>query len=70
MNAEIRANRGATVTPDGRCEDVDEVVGQGSLHVEQMDKDCYWARLELQDGRAIVMWFTSDSPVKLVAEWD
>lgn len=69
-DAEIRPNPGAKVDDAGRCEDTDEVVGQGFLHVEQMDRDCYWARLDLSDGKAIVMWFNSASPIKLTAEWD
>jgi hypothetical protein len=68
--AEIRPNPGATCDVTGRCEDTDEVVGNGFLHVEQMDKNCYWARLELPDGKAIVMWFRSRSAIKLAAEWD
>lgn len=66
---EIRPNPGAKVDIDG-CADTDEVVGQGFLHVEQMDKGCYWARLDLADGRAIVMWFNSKSKITLRAEWD
>jgi hypothetical protein len=65
---EIRPNDGAEVVDD-RCEDTDEVVGTGSLHVEQMDDNCFWAELALPDGRAIVMWFRSRSKIKLIAEW-
>jgi len=54
----------------GRCEDTDEVVGNGSLHVEQMDDHCYWARLDLPDSKSIVMWFRSRGKIKLTAEWD
>lgn len=68
-NAEIRPNDGAKFDRE-RCEDVDEVVGEGFLHVEQMHDKCYWARLDLPDGRGIVMWFNSKSPIQLVAEWD
>lgn len=70
MQAEIRPNPGATVAHDGRCEDADEVLGTGNLHVEQMDDNCFWARLDLPDGRAIVMWFNSRGKIKLTAEWD
>lgn len=70
MKAEIRPNQGATVSDYGRCEDTDEVVGQGFLHVEQMDKKLFWARLDLPDGKAIVMWFRSETPIQLTAEWD
>jgi hypothetical protein len=70
VNAEIRPNDGAKVDEHGRCEDTDEVVGVGSLHVEQMSNNCYWARLDMPDGKAIVMWFNSRSHIKLVAEWD
>lgn len=70
MSAEIRPNPGATVDDHGRCEDTDEVVGQGFLHVEQMDDRTYWARLDLPDGKAIVMWFKSRGKIKLTAEWD
>lgn len=67
--AEIRPNNHATF--DGtRCEDTDEVVGEGSLHVEQMDDRCFWARLDLPNGKAIVMWFKSRGKIKLIAEWD
>ena len=68
--AEIRPNPRAPVDIHGRCEDVDEVVGTGFLHVEQMDNNCYWARLDLPDGKAIVMHFTSRGKIKLTAEWD
>lgn len=67
--AEIRPNRGASIDHNGRCDDTDEVVGSGSLHVEQMDDNCYWARLDLPDGKAIVMWFKSRGKIKLSAEW-
>lgn len=71
MAAEIRPNDGsAPLREDGRCEDADEVLGDGSLHVEQMDDHCYWARLDLPDGRAIVMWFKSRGKIQLIAEWD
>ena len=70
MVAEIRPNPGAACDSVGRCEDTDEVVGNGFLHVEQMDDHCYWARLDLPDGKAIVMWFTSRDKIKLTAEWD
>lgn len=72
MKAQIRPNHGAIICNEdtGRCEDTDEVLGTGALHVEQMDNKCYWARLDLTDGRAIVMWFNSKSPITLTAEWD
>ena len=70
MSAEIRPNPGAEIDACGGCEDTDEVVGTGFLHVEQMDDNCYWARLDLPDGRAIVMWFKSRGKIKLTAEWD
>lgn len=70
MKAEIRPNPGATVDANGRCEDTDEVVGAGKLHVEQMADNTYWARLDLPDGKAIVMWFTARGKIKLTAEWD
>jgi hypothetical protein len=69
--AKIRPNQGAEYNPyTQRCDDVDEVVGVGSLHVEQMDKNCYWARLDLPDGKAIVMWFRARGKITLAAEWD
>lgn len=67
---EIRPNPGAKCGADGRCEDTDEVVGNGFLHVEQMSDNCFWARLDLPDGKAIVMWFNSRGKIKLTAEWD
>lgn len=72
IHPEIRPNPGANYNSiTGRCEDTDEVVGEGFLHVEQMDKNTYWARLDLAgDARGIVMWFKSDSPITLIAEWD
>ena len=70
MKAEIRPNPGIQCDADGRCEDTDEVVGRGSLHVEQMSKNCYWARLYRPGGKDIVMWFNSQSPINLIAEWD
>lgn len=68
--AEIRPNDGANCDIHGRCEDTDEVVGNGFLHVEQMNDKCFWARLSLPDGRGIVMWFTSRGKINLTAEWD
>ena len=59
VKAEIRPNPGVPFDAHGRCEDTDEVVGTGILHVEQMNKNCYWARLDLPDGKAIVMWFNA-----------
>ncbi len=70
IKAEIRPKPGTECDATGRCEDTDEVVGKGFLHVEQMDSRCYWARLDLSDGKAVVMYFTSRSKIKLVAEWD
>ena len=71
VKAEIRPNPGAVLDPiHGFCPDVDEVVGTGFLHVEQMDDNCYWARLELPNGTAIVMHFTSRGKIKLSAEYD
>lgn len=70
MKAEIRPNEGASCDRNGRCEDTDEVVGRGVLHVEQMSKTCYWARLDLAGGKSIVMWFNSNAPIRLIAEWD
>jgi hypothetical protein len=69
VKAEIRPNDGAAVV-GGRCEDTDEVVGNGFFHVEQMSDNCFWARLDLPDGKAIVMWFNSRGKIKLTAEWD
>jgi|SoiMethySBSTD1v2_1073268.scaffolds.fasta_scaffold903145_3 hypothetical protein len=68
--AAIRPNPGAQCDACGRCEDTDEVVGRGFLHVEQMDDHTYWARLDLPKGRAIVMYFTSRGKIRLTAEWD
>ena len=70
IEPEIRPNQGASCDANGRCEDTDEVFGDGLLHVEQMDASCYWARLDCTDGRSIVMWFKSKSRIKLTAEWD
>lgn len=70
MKPEIRPNPGATLDAGGDCSDVDEVLGEGILHVEQMDKGLYWARLDLPDGKAIVMWFSSRGKITLRAEWD
>ena len=67
---EIRPNPGAQLDANGRCEDTDEVFGSGSLHVEQMSDNCFWARLDPPDGKAIVMWFNSRGKIKLTAEWD
>jgi hypothetical protein len=70
MKTEIRPNEGASIDGTGRCEDTDEVVGTGILHVEQMDKNCFWARLCGADGLEVVMWFNSKSPITLTAEYD
>lgn len=70
IKAEIRPNPGAEVDIHGRCEDTDEVVGAGILHVEQMRDNCYWARLTLPDGKGIVMWFNARGKINLTAEWD
>jgi len=70
MKTEIRPNDGAAVNDHGRCEDADEVVGSGNLHVEQMSETCFWARLCTADGRDVVMWFNSKAPITLTAEFD
>ena len=70
MKSEIRPNPGAIVDANGRCEDTDEVVGNGTLHVEQMSKTCFWARLNTGDGKDVVMWFNSKTPITLTAERD
>jgi hypothetical protein len=70
VKPEIRPNTGAELDVHGGCTDTDEVVGSGFLHVEQMNDNCYWARLDLPDGKSIVMNFTSRSKIKLRAEWD
>ena len=70
LRAEIRPNLASSCIASGRCEDTDEVIGNGFLHIEQMDKNCYWARLDMRDGRSIMMWFNSRSPIKLTTEWD
>lgn len=68
--AEIRPNHGASLDANGRCEDTDEVVGEGFLHIEQMSDNCFWARLDVPGGKGIVMWFNSRGKIKLTAEWD
>ncbi len=70
QKAEIRPNPGAELDARGGCGDTDEVVGNGFLHVEQMNDNCYWARLDLPGGKSIVMHFTSRGKIKLRAEWD
>jgi hypothetical protein len=67
---EIRPNPGVVLEFDGSCVNTDEVVGDGILHVEQMNDRCFWARLDLPDGKAIVMWFNSSEKITLSAEWD
>jgi len=67
--AQIMSNEGIKVI-NGRCEDTDEVDGYGLLHVEQMDDTCFLARLDLPNGKAIVMWFSSRAKINLIAEWD
>ena len=69
---EIRPNQGAEIDGMGRCENTDEVVGFGHLHVEQMDKNVFWARLSVPEakGRDVVMWFNSKTPITLIAEPD
>ena len=69
FKAEIRPNPDVEMVKD-RCEDTDEVIGHGNLHVEQMDDNCFWARLDLEDGKAIVMWFKSRGKIRLIAEMD
>jgi hypothetical protein len=67
---EIRPNDGAKVGVDG-CPDTDEVVGTGFLHVEQMDKNVYWARLDTGiPGKNVVMWFRAKGRITLRAEFD
>jgi hypothetical protein len=66
---EIRPFPGATLEY-GRCERTDEVVGTGMLHVESMHEKLFWARLYAPVGPDIVMWFSSKSPITLVAEED
>lgn len=67
---EIRPNLGASLDANGRCENTDEVTGAGSLHVEQMSDTCFWARLYTKDGKDVVMWFNSKTPITLTAELD
>ena len=67
MKTEIRPNPGA-VLKNGRCEDVDEVLGTGELHVEQMNGKMFWARLYVKDGPDIVMWFQGKGRIQLIAE--
>lgn len=67
---EIRPNKGSCLDHRGRCENTDEVAGVGRLHVEQMDNTCFWARLYTKDGRDVVMWFNSKTPITLTAEFD
>ncbi|MBS0361048.1 MAG: hypothetical protein JSR98_06685 [Proteobacteria bacterium] len=67
LATEIRPNDGAKLV-DNRCEDTDEVVGHGNLHVEQMDARRFWARLSVADGPDVVMWFSSKSKITLTAE--
>jgi hypothetical protein len=69
FSGEIRLNPGGKVDGDWHT-DIDEVVGPGFLHVEQMDRNVYWARLDLPGGRSIAMWFRSKSKITLNAEWD
>ena len=64
---EIRPNHGPK---NQDTDDCDEVVGFGFFHVEQMDTNAYWARLDVPDGRAIVMWFNSKSKIRMSAEYD
>lgn len=67
---EIRPNPGTTIERD-RCGDTDEVCGAGFLHVEQMDKNLYWARLDTGiPGKDVVMWFRSKGRITLIAEFD
>lgn len=70
MATEIIPNKGAIIDANGRCENTDEIVGRGNLHVEQMSKTCFWARLYTADGKDVVMWFNSKSPITLTAEFD
>lgn len=70
MTYEIRPNQGSRLDDHGGCADTDEVVGTGSLHVEQMHDKCYWARLDLPDGKSIVMWFESRGKITLRTELD
>lgn len=54
---------------------LDEVVAKESafVHLEQMDDNAWWLRIDLKDGRAIVVnfWNTrSRTPIHARAEWD
>lgn len=59
---EIRPNEDGTI---------DEVVGYGFFHIEQMDNNKYWAKLSTQiKGKDVVMWLTSRGKLKLSAEFE
>lgn len=51
---------------------LDEVVAYKPhfFHLEQMDSGLWWLRLDMPDGRAVVVWLSSKGKVKGRAEED
>lgn len=59
---EIREQEGA----------LDEVVAfkPHFVHLEQMDEGLWWLRVDMPDGNAVVVWFSSRGKIKARAEKD
>lgn len=51
---------------------LDEVVAYKPhfVHLEQMGKNLWWLRIDMPDGGAVVVWFSSKGKIKARAERD
>lgn len=52
--------------------ELDEVVAYkpNFVHLEQMDQGLWWMRIDMPDGKAVVVWFSSRGKIKARAEKD
>lgn len=44
---------------------IDEVVGEGFFHLEQMDYDQYYLGLETADGETVQLSIVADGPIRV-----
>lgn len=51
-------------------ERIDEVVGDGYYHLEQMDDQTYWIGLEGAEGKLVHLWIESDPPIRVTGGLD
>lgn len=51
-------------------ERIDELVGAGYYHLEQMDDNTYWIGIEGPSGEPIHVWIESQSPIRVTGGLD